>query len=330
MHYYKHDHHTSKQPEWWGIAAQLGFRPLDVYAIWNLLHEHASQQHDRGSVVQFRAADIAAQYRLEKAAVEAILSEFETRGMIADGRIVDWKWSQRDLSTARVHKHREERRAEAQEHQAAKEVVATPAADDPSPKRANDETDVKRNETPETEERKNKSQSPPLTPPSLEVVEGGRQDDSFAGSSGTRAHARAGSRLSEAELKKRRHDVVVQRVIVEAARTMRSDRFEEFAAALCDPSPPRWAREERDRLWNQIKPERNARGVAPRCDHAKARPGDEPGSDPETTRPPGWNNELSIEESRVVQSSASCLAPTPAIPPASFARNFREAKPAQH
>ena len=275
MHYYKHDHHTSKQPEWWGIAAELGLRPLDVYAIWNLLHEHASQQHERGSVVQFRAADIAVQYGLEKAVVEAILSKFEARGMIADGRIANWEWSQRDLSTARVHKHREERRAAAQECRAAKEGVATPAADYCSPKPSNDEADVKRSETPETEERKNKSQSPPLTPPPLEVVEGGRQDDNFADSSGTRAHARAGSRLPEAELKKRRHDVVVQRVIVEAARTMRPDRFEEFAAALCDPSPPRWAREQRDRLWHQIKRERNTCGVARRCGNATAVPGDE-------------------------------------------------------
>ena len=83
MHYYKHDHHTSKRPEWWGIAAELGLRPLDVYAIWNLLHEHASQQHERGSVVHFRAADIAAQYGVEKAVVEAILSAFEERGMTA-------------------------------------------------------------------------------------------------------------------------------------------------------------------------------------------------------------------------------------------------------
>ena len=222
--------------------------------------------------MQFSAADIAAQYGLEKIVVEAILSEFEARGMTADGRIANWEWSQRDLSTARVQKHREERQAAA-EDRAAKKAVATRAADDPCPKPANAETDVKRNETPETEERKNKSQSPPLTPPPLEVIEGGRQDDSFAGSSGTRAHARAGSRLSEAEVKKRKHDVVVQQVIVEAAHTMKSDRFEEFAAALCDPSPPRWAREERDRLWRQIKRGRNACGVAWRCDHAKARPG---------------------------------------------------------
>jgi hypothetical protein len=264
MHYYKHDHHTSKQPEWWGIAAGLGLRPLDVYAIWNLLHEHASQQDDRGSVAQFSGADIAAQYGLEKAVIEAILSEFEARGMTAHGRIANWERSQRDLSTARVHRHREERRTAAQKQEAARKIVATRAADDPSLNRANDETDVKRKETPETEERENKSQSPPFTPPPLEVIEGGRQDDSVAGSSGTRAHARAGSQLSEAELKKRKHDVVVQHVIVEAARTMRSDRYEEFAAALCDPAPPRWARQERDRLWDQIKQERNQCGVAPR------------------------------------------------------------------
>jgi hypothetical protein len=262
MHYYKHDHHTSTQPQWWGIAAGLGLRPLDVYAIWNLLHEHASQQHDRGSVVQFRAADIAAQYGPEKTVVEAILSEFEARGMTADGRIANWEWSQRDLSTARVQKHREERRAAAEEDRAAKEAVASRAADDPSPTPASDGTHMNRNETLETQERKYKSQSPPLTPPPLEVIEGGRQEDSFARSSGTRAHARAGSLLSEAELKKRKHEVVVQRVIAEATRTMRADRFEEFVAALCDPSPPRWAREERDRLWRQIKRQRKARGAA--------------------------------------------------------------------
>jgi hypothetical protein len=121
---------------------------------------------------------------------------------------------------------------------------------------------VKRNETPETEERKNKSQSPPLTPPSLEVVEGGRHDNSFAGSSGTRAHARAGSPLSQAELKKRKHDIVVQQVIAEAARTMPQDRYQEFVGALCDPVPPRWARQERDRLWREISRKQNAVGVA--------------------------------------------------------------------
>jgi len=293
VHYYKHDHHTSTQPEWWGIAAELGVRPLDVYAIWNLLHEHASQQHDRGSVVQFRVADISAQYGLEKTVVEAILREFEVRGMTADGRIANWEWSQGDLSTGRVHKHREERRAAAQEHQAAKEGVATPAVDDPSPKRANDETDVKRNETPETQERKNKSQSPPPTPPTLEVVEGGRQEDSFAGSSGTRAHARAGSRLSEAELKKRKHDVVVQRVIVEAARTM--------GPIALRNSPPHFAipRHHAGPVTNVIGSGTRSNGsetcAAWHRDVTTLRlaPGDERGSDPETKRPPRVEQQLS-------------------------------------
>ena len=111
MHYYKHDHHTGTNPKWRGIAAERGVRPLDVYGIWNLLLEHASRQQDRGSVAQFSAADIAAQYDLEKSDVEAILSEFEARGMIAEGRVANWDWYQRDLSTARVQKHREERRA---------------------------------------------------------------------------------------------------------------------------------------------------------------------------------------------------------------------------
>jgi len=165
MHYYKHDHHTGTNPKWRGIAAERGVRPLDVYGIWNLLLEHASRQQDRGSVAQFSAADIAAQYDLKKSDVEAILTEFEARGMIAEGRVANWDWYQRDLSTARVQKHREERRA-------ASEGAGSPGGDDLAPERAQgaetkvkrDETDVKRGETPETQKNKSKSKTPPLPP----------------------------------------------------------------------------------------------------------------------------------------------------------------------
>ena len=263
MHYYKHDHHTGTNPKWRGIAAERGVRPLDVYGIWNLLLEHASRQQDRGSVAQFSAADIAAQYDLKKSDVEAILTEFEARGMIAEGRVANWDWYQRDLSTARVQKHREERRA-------ASEGVGSPGGDEPAPEQAqgaetevqHDETDVKRGETPETQKRKSKSKISPLTPAPLRVVDGGREQGDLATQNGTHAGARAGSPLSEAELKKRKHELVIQQVITEAARTMPPERYDEFALALCDPTPPRWAREERDRIWRQIKRQRNARSAA--------------------------------------------------------------------
>jgi len=262
MHYYRHDHHTGMNPKWRGIAAERGVRPLDVYGIWNLLLEHASRQQDRGSVAQFSAADIAAQYDLEKSDVEAILSEFEARGMIANGRVAKWDWYQRDLSTARVQKHRKERRA-------ADEGAGSPGGVDPAPEQAQgaetelqrDETEVKRSETPETQKNKSKSESPPLTPPPLSVVDGGKVQEDFATKAGTPADAGAGSPLSKAELKKRKHDLVIQQVITEAARTMPPERYHEFALALCDPTPPRWAREERDRIWRQIKQERDARSA---------------------------------------------------------------------
>ena len=263
MHYYKHDHHTGTNPKWRGIAAERGVRPLDVYGIWNLLLEHASRHQDRGSVAQFSAADIAAQYDLKKSEVEAILTEFEARGMIAEGRVANWDWYQRDLSTARVQKHREERRA-------AIEGAGSPGGDEPPPEQAQgaetkvkrDETDVKRSETPETQKNKSKSKTPPLTPPPLKLVDGGRLQGDLATQNGTHAGARAGSPLSEAELKKRKHELVIQQVITEAARTMPPERYDEFALALCDPTPPRWAREERDRIWRQIKQQRNARSAA--------------------------------------------------------------------
>jgi hypothetical protein len=240
-----------------GIAAELGVRPLDVYAIWNLLLEHASRQPDRGSVAQFRSTDVAAQYDLEKSEVEAILAAFETRRMTSEGRVAKWEWYQRDLSTARVQKHREERRAIDEGD------LGSPCTDGPVPKpgqRA--ETEMKRGETPETQEKKNKIQNrnrPGTTPP-LQVVKGGREEDD-AVENGTRADARAGSPLSEAELKKRKHDVVIQQVIKEAARTMPADRYDEFVLALCGPTPPRWAREERDRIWQDIR-QRKARRAA--------------------------------------------------------------------
>jgi uncharacterized protein YdaU (DUF1376 family) len=260
MHYYKHNHDMGMHRKWRGIAAELGVRPLDVYGIWNLLLEHASRQRDRGSVAQFRAADIAAQFDLEKSEVEAILTEFESRDMIAEGRIAKWEWYQRDLSTTRVQKHRQERRA-------ADEGTDSPSGADPRAQPAQRaETEMKRDEThvrpEETQENKNKSKRTPLTPPPLRVIEGGREQGDFATTDGTPADAGAGLRLSEAELKKRKHDLVIQQVITEAARTMPFERYSEFALALCDPAPPRWARGERDRIWRQIKQERNARGAA--------------------------------------------------------------------
>jgi hypothetical protein len=214
-------------------------------------------------VAQFSAADIAAQYDLKKSDVEAILTEFEARGMIAEGRVANWDWYQRDLSTARVQKHRGERRA-------ASEGAGSPGGDDPAPERAQgaetkvkcDETDVKRSETPETQKNKSKSKTAPLTTPPLRLVDGAREQGDLATQNGTHAGARAGSPLSEAELKKRKHELVIQQVITEAARTMPPERYDEFALALCDPTPPRWAREERDRIWRQIKRQRNTRSAA--------------------------------------------------------------------
>jgi hypothetical protein len=79
---------------------------------------------------------------------------------------------------------------------------------------------------------------------------------------GTPADAGTGSPLSEAKLKRRKHDVVIQQVITEAARTLPTERYYEFSLALCDPTPPRWAREKRDRIWGRIKSEQNARSAA--------------------------------------------------------------------
>jgi hypothetical protein len=83
-----------------------------------------------------------------------------------------------------------------------------------------------------------------------------------AGKDGTRAIARAGSAISKTERKKLAHDRVIQRVIAEAARTMRTDKYEEFAVALCEQRPPPWACAERERIWRRIDQGRKERGPA--------------------------------------------------------------------
>src|SRR5205085_1663938 len=85
-----------------------------------------------------------------------------------------------------------------------------------------DETHMKRGEThrnaPDSE---GDTESSP-TPPAVVVKESSEKLD--AGKDGTRA----GSAIPETERKKLAHDRVTQRVITEAGRTMRTDKYEEF------------------------------------------------------------------------------------------------------
>ena len=55
---------------------------------------------------------------------------------------------------------------------------------------------------------------------------------------------------------------MIQRVIAEAARTMRTDKYEEFAVALCEQRPPPWACAGRERIWRRIEQGRKERGAA--------------------------------------------------------------------
>jgi hypothetical protein len=123
-----------------------------------------------------------------------------------------------------------------------------------------DETHLKRDKTQRTTpDSEGDSETPPTPPPGVVKASSEKLD---AGKDGTRAFARAGSAISEDERKKLAHDRVIQQVIAQAALTMRTDKYEEFALALCEEQPPPWACSERDRIWRQIKRERNASGAA--------------------------------------------------------------------
>jgi hypothetical protein len=182
--------------------------------------------------------------------------------MIADGRVANGDWYQRDLSTARVRKHREERRA-------ADEGAGSPGGDDPAPERAQgaetevkrDETEVKRSETPETQKNKSKSKTPPPYPPAAEGRrwrQGARRFGDAARDARWRARwfAAIGSRAQEAKARPGHSAGDHGGGGHHATRAVRRIR-----PRTVRPKPPRWAREERDRIWRQIKQQRNARSA---------------------------------------------------------------------
>jgi hypothetical protein len=266
-------------PKWQGIArdarARLPWwrrrfsrlRPTDVKSLWTSLMAFANQSAagDEGSIVGFSISDWAASDHVPQDEARAIYAELEHRKMIADGMLTAWKRRnparEDPTSTERGRRFRENKKAKT----TGAPSPAKPALQLVSSKPnvfcdSRDETHMKRGEThrnaPDSE---GDTESLPTSPAVAVKASSEKLDE---GKDGTRAIARAGSAILEIERKKLAHDRVTQRVITEAARTMRTDKYEEFALALCEERPPRWACSERDRIWRQIKRERNAHGAA--------------------------------------------------------------------
>jgi hypothetical protein len=105
------------------------------------------------------------------------------------------------------------------------------------------------------------ARSAPVVPPAGRVVELEQERKvQKTDHDGTRADARAGPAIGEAERRKLTKERWQQKMLQEAQRTMPPDRFVTFTVALGDPVPPRWAITELNRLDREVK---RRRGSAP-------------------------------------------------------------------
>ena len=194
---------------------------------------------DDGSIVGFSVSDWAASNRVPQAEAHAILAELELRKMIADGKLTAWKRRNPNparedpTSSERVRRYRKNEKAKTADAAAPPKPVLHLVSSKPKVLcGSRDETHMKRGETHRNAPDSDLDTESSPTPPAVVVTASKGKVD--AGKDGTRAIARAGSDISKTERKKLAHDRVIQRVIAEAARTMRTDRYEEFAVALCE------------------------------------------------------------------------------------------------
>jgi hypothetical protein len=264
-------------PKWQGIArdarARLPWwrrrfsrlRPTDVKSLWTSLMAFANQfaGGDRGSIVGFSISDWAASDHVPQAEARAIYAELEHRKMIADGKLTAWKRRnparEDSTSTERVQRFRESGKAKTRGAASPPKPALHFVSSKPNCA-SRDETHVKRGKTQRNAPDSEGDTEALPTPPAVVVKASSEKLD--AGKDGTCAFARAGSAIPEDDRKKLAHDRVIQRVIAEAALTMRTDKYEEFALALCEARPPPWACSERDRIWRHINRKRNASGAA--------------------------------------------------------------------
>jgi hypothetical protein len=86
--------------------------------------------------------------------------------------------------------------------------------------------------------------------PSLLLPFSGGREEILKDDGISRAVARAGSAEPSSE---RKRELFLQAVLAEAVRTLPPERYLDFVEAMADPEPPRWARQERERLARQMR-----------------------------------------------------------------------------
>ena len=94
MNWWRAYHGLPYDPRLATIAKRSSARRGDVVAIWLALHDHASQNEDRGSIADIDPEDIAVAFDCEVEVVRGIMLALEEKGMTEGGRIAAWEREQ--------------------------------------------------------------------------------------------------------------------------------------------------------------------------------------------------------------------------------------------
>ena len=156
--------------KWHIVARKAKVNVGTVVAIWVALLDHASQNEERGSLEGFDCEAIDALFGYEDGVCERVLDAMEGKGLVENGRVVNWSKRQParedGSSTERVREYRSRQKA-----QTGQPIAQTQETQCNAVKR--DETQcnaVKRDETPQIREDKireeiKREEIPPYIPP---------------------------------------------------------------------------------------------------------------------------------------------------------------------
>lgn len=114
FHWFRHHNRDSDDPKWGAVAVEAGAAVAEVIATVNKLQEVANEGDPRGSLEDFEEAEWAYVLKIEKKVVDRIYAALEACGWIDQDRIPVFEkrnQDQEDLSTPRVNRHREKKRA---------------------------------------------------------------------------------------------------------------------------------------------------------------------------------------------------------------------------
>lgn len=112
MEWWRCKHGAPFDPKWRVVAADANVRPGDVWAVFTVLCDRASQASDRGSIAGFDADEIAAALGYDPEEVKRICNAMKRRNVFHETRLANWdkhqpKRERNDTSTERVKAFRE-------------------------------------------------------------------------------------------------------------------------------------------------------------------------------------------------------------------------------